>query len=289
MVSLEIINNEKGYLFVAGGQRYVEETELAVKRLLKITNLPICVIIDDNLDLSFIHPNLIVIKEEKLKEHRYSAKIVGIQKSPFSETIFMDSDTFVVENIDHLFKLFDLVDIFLPYEPHAHSAKCDDDYKGIVPELNSGVIGIKRSEKTELFVKEWMELLRKNVLNSTADMPYLRLAYIKFIKDLSIHVLPENYNLHGLATLKIIWGKVYVIHERFGFYKKSHSRQMKDNHYMEKISKGLNRIQSKRIYLPLFNYCISTSRISLDTYVLKFRKWIGFKRVSKRDLIFREK
>ncbi len=278
----------KGFLYVAGGLRYIQETELALKQLANITNLPICVIIDEEFDLSFKHPNILIKKINNLKEFRYSSKIIGLQHSPFEQTIYMDSDTYAVENIDHLFKLFDLVDLFLPYEPNAKSHDYTDDFSNLVPELNSGVIGIKRNSKTDKFLQDWLQALQLNSYNTTLDMPYMRQAYIQNITDLSIHVLPERYNMHGLSSLKIIHGKVYLIHERFGYFKKSTSKYMKNNEFMKKIANGINKRQTKRLYLPFLNISIPTSYIAFDTYVVKFRKLLRFKRMSKRDLILRD-
>lgn len=278
----------KGYLYVAGGLRYIQETELALKQLTGITNLPICVIIDEEFNLSFEHPNIQVKKVNNLKEYRYSSKIIGLQHSPFEQTLYMDSDTYVIENIDHLFKLFELVDIFLPYEPNAKSHDYTDDFSSFIPELNSGVIGIKKSVKTDKFLDDWLQAMQLNRYNTNLDMPYMRQAYIQNITDLSIHVLPEGYNMHGLSSLKIIHGKIYLIHERFGYFKKSTSKYMKNNEFMKRVSQAINKKPTKRLYLPALNICIPTSYIAFDTYVVKLRKLLGFKRMSKRDLILRD-
>jgi hypothetical protein len=49
----------------------------------------------------------------------YADKIANMRRSPFERTIYLDSDTFVVDEIAHVLRLLDCYDMAVAYAPEA--------------------------------------------------------------------------------------------------------------------------------------------------------------------------
>ncbi|WP_348799482.1 hypothetical protein [Flavobacterium adhaerens] len=108
----EGINIEKGFLYVANRQKFIDEAFISAKSIKQFSNLPIAIVCTSQLANEQVKSffDIVVINEE-INNHIYLSKIIGLQNLPFEKAIFLDSDTFVCADISPLFELLDMVDI----------------------------------------------------------------------------------------------------------------------------------------------------------------------------------
>ena len=94
--------NENGFLYIVTGEGYAQECLFSIKSLKKYNNEKICVfseekyrnIFKDDCDYFFI-----------INSKLQRPKVEYISQSPFKNTVYLDSDTFINANITDLFQL----------------------------------------------------------------------------------------------------------------------------------------------------------------------------------------
>jgi hypothetical protein len=264
-----------GYLYVVDGARWVREAIYAATRLRNLTQLPIAIIsteiVKELIEFQEQTPNILLQIVPELKGSNFTSKIIGMLNSPFDETFFMDSDTFVVSPIDGIFNLLQKYDMALTQEASGHTSIFDfqDDFKDLLIEYNSGVVLFKKSTNVIQILNSWKEATQQRLYTKDYfDMPQFRNVLLNSINPPTIYSLPENYNLHGLRTYKIIYGDIKIIHERFGTYWNSYSEYMLNNEKMLILSERINSSRQKRLFIPYFNIVLSANRLSI-AYLIK--------------------
>ena len=285
-----MINKENGYLYVVSGNRWSFEALKAIIRLRSLSDYPICVVCDgiyENLQLTTKALGNIELKIiPEIKNMNFLSKVIGMINTPFRNTLYMDTDTFIVENIDNIFSLTDFCDLSLSINNKFSTSlyEISDKYKDIFSEFNTGVILYKSNSEVINLLNEWYDNnLNKRYSSDYFDMPQFRNTLINTKHLVRILPLHENYNSYGYRSYKIITGKVYIIHERFGTYWNSYSERMLENDKMEKIAEKINRKTTKRLFIPFLNITISTLRLSIPYLLTNFKKRIGFKKISKKE------
>jgi hypothetical protein len=198
--------NENGFVYIFNSQKYLSECILSIKSLKKFHNEKIAVFSDkrfkdkfnDLVDI-FVPIDISVIRP----------KVKFLSNSPFKNTIYLDTDTFITRSISDLFELsvkFDLAAVYCHSRKREFYSKKIKKYKSIpysFPELNSGVIFYKQSKKTKNFFKLWEEYYKKFfIFTSGWDQPSFRVALWE--SKIQIHVLPVEYNVRPIKILNKI-------------------------------------------------------------------------------------
>jgi hypothetical protein len=283
-------NMKQGFLYVVDGTRYASEAVLAIKRLRELSSLPVCIVCDKYYEEinSIVDTKTSVLIAEEIHRSKFVSKIVGMMSTPFEETLYMDTDTYVCLKIDNIFDALKLYDIAMTIEPSVNTSqfRLDDNFAYIIPEYNTGVVLFRRNGNTRNLFEAWKYNIDNKIFsNDYFDMPQLRKTFLNLESTINIGVLCENYNLHGLRTYLIIHGPVFIIHERMGTYWNSWSERMLDNNRMKKIANRINSSKSKRLFIPYINICINTRRVSLVILIEKLKMKLGFKKINKRNSI----
>jgi len=121
---------ENGYLYVVSGNRWSVEAIYAINRLRELSDYPICVICDREYEnLNFVANKLPKIQLKiipELENVNFLSKVIGMMNTPFKNTLYMDTDTFIVENIDNKFSTSLYTNL--------------DKYNNVLSEFNTGVI-----------------------------------------------------------------------------------------------------------------------------------------------------
>jgi hypothetical protein len=89
-------------------------------------------------------------------DNPYVDKIENIRRSRFERTLFLDSDTFVVDEIVHVLQLLDHYEVAAAFAP-GNRAHADPDVPFAFYEFNTGVIAWRASERTDAFFADWQE------------------------------------------------------------------------------------------------------------------------------------
>jgi len=96
----------------------------------------------------------------------FLAKLYAILESPYEKTLFLDTDTEIKKPISGMFKLLDKFDIALAPGPMTQPPLDGDDIMNEVPiefpELNTGVILYKKTNKMINFLNNWKDVFLNN-------------------------------------------------------------------------------------------------------------------------------
>lgn len=272
-----------GYLLAADGPKYLKEAIINAKLLRKHSKYAIALAVSEEdiiIEEKGLFDHILFIQDSRKK--KFAFKVLAMMKSPFERTMYLDTDALVIKSIDHIFEALDRFEIGVTIEPSCHTlinGTFQQYYRDVVPEWNSGVLLFKRSDSVKKLFAIWYSKLLYGIehYNQSADMPYLREAYLE-MPEINYFVLPNNYNLHGLRTFLIIYGEVFIIHERVGRSWRYWTPVLLDVDATEKLGKKLNIHYHKRLYIPFIG--VISSRWS-PGYIIDRLKMRFLPRVSR--------
>ena len=160
------------------------------------------------------------------------------EHSPYERTLFLDSDTYFVDNCRPLFRLLDYYELCLPKtgeygNPYRKGGREVFGYSS----YNSGVILFRKSASTETLFTEWWEAFE------TGDFwgDQRALTYVLLESDVTPYVLPNNLNAF-FGDFQQFGGRVYLLHGR--------------HHDLPYIADRINVTTAGRIWAPPIESCI---------------------------------
>lgn len=183
-----------GFIFAATGEKYVNLARRAARSLRQVMpDAQVDLFTDADLDdpaFDQIH---------KLSDSHFRPKMEALIRSRFERTVYLDCDTVVLMDVSDLFHLLDRFDLASSFAFARDGQRLVQD--GTMPRsfglLNSGVIAIRHTEKTQKFLTDWNTRVRAQ--KATMDQPTYRELLWK--SDLSVFALPQEYNLIAIWTL----------------------------------------------------------------------------------------
>jgi len=205
----------RGFLYVAVGQRYREEVVRSIESLRAHGNHePIAVFTDGHLgDLPGV-----IINPIRSSGYGWLDKVIGISQTPFERTVYLDTDTIVVDKVGELFDLTDRFDIAAAHE-HGYRGFQEEQVPEAFFELNAGVIVYRWSRSMHTFMVRWQARHQEgNRLMPTTgrfrmDQPPFR--YCLWKSDLKLYVLPAEYNYRSIFP-GFARDRVKIFHGRHG-------------------------------------------------------------------------
>lgn len=143
--------------------------------------------------------------------------------SPFDRTLYLDSDTYVCDDIRELFGLLDDFDLAVARKPEK------DPVDGL-PEpwhlYNCGVIAYRDSAETREFLKRWKQIYLN--LLETQEEPEDQPAFAKALyesNNLQWYTLPREYNVR-FPRRGSVSGEVKIVHGRHSVGLKQIAREL---------------------------------------------------------------
>lgn len=165
----------------------------------------------------------------------------SLLETDLDQAIFLDGDTYFIDQTYELFELLDLFDVALApapqyFHPIALKEGIYDRLPPVsqaLPEWNAGIIVANVTPAWREMVREWMRLFAIcQAEKYTMDQSALRSALAT--SRLRIATLPANYNFRANMT-QVIIRKVKILH--------AHGE-------LEKIAEYINRPETIRTYAP---------------------------------------
>lgn len=83
-----------------------------------------------------------------------------MQKSPYKETIFLDTDTHILHPLDELFDLLKEFDLAVQFTPGGHHYKIKDVPRSFY-EPSAGILVWKKNQQTKKFFEAWKKYYKK--------------------------------------------------------------------------------------------------------------------------------
>src|SRR5437879_2552451 len=146
-----MIELKKGILYIATGGKYITEAIQSATSCKEHNNYPIALITDS---ASHILPkdlfDIIIIQPAKFS---YKDKLL-LRHSPFEQTIFLDTDTYVADKLDDLFKILDYREFAIHQADEGYEYQMPE-VSNAMPEFNTGVIAYKLTPAVKNLIDVW--------------------------------------------------------------------------------------------------------------------------------------
>lgn len=230
----------QGIIYVVTGQKkkYWAELDISIKSVKK-TNPDILISVATDNEEEAIARDLDIMKLENPSSSFYD-KLNGILASPYEQTIYLDTDTYVCSEIGELFHLLNQFDLAVAHDQspykwyHSRGYELKYNISKAFPEMNTGVMAYVNNDNFRNFMQLWKRYYQDN--NTSLDQPTFRAAL--YHSNLRIATLTPEYNMR-------ISGPVHFQMEP----KIIHARRTEK--HLAKISKQMKKhVGIRRVYIP---------------------------------------
>jgi hypothetical protein len=199
----------QGVLYIATGEKYVHAAVRSAYTVLKhcpglavhlFTDLESQRTLFEKSPSPFTSTGIIV------NPHRFS-KVDYMHLAPFSQTLYMDTDTALKTDIRDMFRLLERFDIAMAHMHRRNNKEILDEWRvklpPAFPQFNSGVVLFRNTPAVVRLLEEWGRSYRE--AGFAHDQTTLR--ELLWLSDLRIATLPPEYNVRFLKYL-LLWNKV---------------------------------------------------------------------------------
>lgn len=208
-----------GIVYSCTGELFVAEALASARTSLRHNPLPHLVFASPPPEAEIDQDGLSIVPFET-SGNPYADKIANMIRSPFERTIYLDSDTYVVDEIAHVLELMERYDIAAAFAP-GYRGLADPDVPIAFYEFNTGVVAWRAGERATAFLTTWRDTYLAwtrdpafpgaGPQKGRADQPAFRRC--AWETDARIAVLGNEYNYRTFLPGAVA-GRVRVIHAR---------------------------------------------------------------------------
>jgi len=224
-----------GVLYVVSGDKYVEEATASAKSVKRnVDNVGITIatdhtsvdrsIFDQKIDLPNVYPHT-------------GISTITPELIPYERTLFLDSDTYVTDDLHDLFKVLDNHDMAFTLSPGRSQVSGLPDP---CVEFNTGVIAYKKSSSTRKLLEKWKQIHEEMLEGDGKGRNQPSFTKAIYSSDIDYMILPREYNCRVPR-----YG--YLVHD----VKILHGRT---NESLKKTSEYLNSTVERRVQYTKLNY-----------------------------------
>lgn len=207
-------NKSRGVVYIAFGENFIKELCLSAESVKKHNKgLHITAFVDKPIECDYVD-NWVTISPKHLRP-----KIDFLYKTPYDETIFLDTDTVVQRDITEMFdvlKNFDFAgchDLARKRKKYSEALTQYGDIPYGFSEINTGVMVFKKNRTVVEFLLEWRQNFYRYYNVCPWDQPSFRISLWEAIgKGLKFLTLPVEYNIRSRANRE----KQRKFHHQFG-------------------------------------------------------------------------
>lgn len=200
----------KGILYIATDEDYLEQAELSAKVLQQTMDIPIGVV--SNQEVSSPYFDEVIIDE--VSRENFDDKPRNIHQTPFDKTIYIDTDIYIISNIEEIFDMLDHVDIATTIDPNEFELRIEGTNPKNIPEsypiYQTGLIAFNSDEKVLDFFKKWEQIHTTSDIER--DQTSFRVALYYHGHQIRHATISPNYNFLVGSPMRII-GEVKAIHD----------------------------------------------------------------------------
>ena len=214
--------NDKGVLYISTREKYLREAEKSSESLKKHNpDLPITLETCEKLTPTNGVFDSVVVRNDYM--HDFEDTILKYRHCMYDKTLFLDSDTYVCDDISDIFNILDKYDLVGCFEPtrngnieHNHSHNIPNSF----PQINTGVIGYNNNHNVHKIFNNWQEKhdeIRDKVHANLTQPAFRIIAY----EGENIGILPPEYNIRlGNVTGNLCFasGSIKILHGRSAFW-----------------------------------------------------------------------
>ena len=239
-----------GIIYIAyKQQKYINEAIFSARSVKKHNpNLSITIFTDHDLKDNCFD----IVKKLPIDQFKFRCKQDFLKNTPYEKTLYLDTDTYVDDNIEDLFNLLPRFDVCMVHDyarkreinenhpnlPNYYLFSSHEDYKNIpygFPEFNGGVMLYNNNKKVFDFIDYWKNKYESMKNRTTYDQPSLRISLWNC--DIKIHSLPLEYNTRSKKTKQ-----KNINYRKTGVFQKNHL--LSRIYHWHNISDDLNKNSS---------------------------------------------
>lgn len=240
----------KGYLYVAVGDQFLQEATSSAQSLKAIdNNAHITLVTDKKVDIEVF--NIIIIKPTTINSYKEGLlyKVEHIYaSSPYEQTLFLDSDTYICESCQSIFELLEFFDLAIAPDPtDVNRATSPTSLKKIKASdlYNTGVILFGKNQRNESLFRKWLSIYQTKIVEKKINKENDQTSFLEswLQSESKIYVLSSAWNARTpfFFTLN---QSVKIIHGRHKNYQKIQNKLNKP-HYSK-----------HRCWLPIQEKCV---------------------------------
>lgn len=206
-----------GIIYIATGKRYRKEANISAESVRSVMpDISITIFTDTRDDIQNKLFNTIEIIEKP--SFSFFDKIEPLVQSPYKKTLFLDTDTLVLEPVYELFEVLDKFELTYCQAPGrgADNPQLLAECPLAFVEPNTGVMSYLNNSRINKLFQEWSDyyktLLTEIPRRISHDQPAFR--KVLYNSDIRALVLPPEYNLRtiypvfkGRMPTKILHGR----------------------------------------------------------------------------------
>jgi len=196
-----MVNEACGVVFIASGAFHAAAAAAAAKSI-RATNPWLAIDLFTDVETkSELFDRVVKIANGHLR-----SKVDYLAASRFERTLYLDSDTRVVEDLLPLFALLDRFDLALAHSHQRRGARQNIFWRQPLPEafpqINGGIILYRQNRE----VQECMESWKRAYHEAGFKWDQITLRELIWNSDLRFYVLPPEYNVRYAKYLEV-WSK----------------------------------------------------------------------------------
>jgi len=192
---------DTGFVFATSGEKY---TALALQAAHSVKeqhpDIRIDIFTDQALDASVFD------KVHALSGSFFRPKFEAISRSRFERTVYLDADLVVVADISDLFWILNKYDIAAAHVQGRNASWATQtwrmDLPNAFPQINSGVMAIRKNERTQQLMHRVEAAIRRDHLK----MDQAAVRELLWLSDVSLYILPNEYNVRGVKSAGNVGG-----------------------------------------------------------------------------------
>lgn len=206
--------DSRGVVYVATGKKYYDEACISARSLKASNHLRTAIFTDQPPASQDFDLHIPVVSTGD----GFLDKVVHLKDSPFEQTLFLDTDTFVCADLSDVFGLLKHFDLAAAHDHLVREVYPVAGVPQAFPELNTGVLLFRKEPKVVALLDDWVEtfmaekeaFLKKQIAGKGfPDQPPFRKAV--FSSGLRIAVLPPEYNCMFRYAGSVV-GEVKIMH-----------------------------------------------------------------------------
>lgn len=262
----------RGVVYMAMGASYLQEAVLSAQSLRKYQKDPILLFTDQDLRTvpEGIFDQKVPLERSGPLAHR--DKLVAMQRSPFRQTLFLDTDTYVTGSLEDAWQLLERFDLaFAGDRGYVDWFPADTGVPDSFKEPNLGVVFFRASSDLDRLWQDALDLCDQLAASPGAgvisvqrpytpiplhyfDQPPLRIALYR--SSLCFTVLTDEYNCR-FASYGKLTGPVRVLHGRL-------PRARHNQRNLRWVAARLNAIRAPRVFVADRHWAAMPSLVPLS-------------------------